>query len=112
MYTVFVRLQIQPGSVDEFTAGIQANARATLRDEPGCLRFDVHQDLAMPTTFYLYEIYTNREAFEVAHRQAPHYARWREVVARCVVPGTQQNTYAEPLFPQDIPEHVTLRAHG
>jgi autoinducer 2-degrading protein len=105
MYTVLVRLEIYPDTLDEFTAGIHANAQATLRDEPGCIRFDVHQDLATPTTFYFYEIYADRQAFEVAHRQAPHYARWRDVVSRCVIPGSQHNTYAEPLFPQDIPEN-------
>ncbi|ARJ06828.1 antibiotic biosynthesis monooxygenase [Cnuibacter physcomitrellae] len=107
MYTVFVRLQIALEKRDEFVAGIRANARASLADEPGCLRFDVHQDATDPTTFYFYEIYVDEAAFETAHRAAPHYARWREVVAACVVPGTQQNTYALPLFPGDIPENPT-----
>lgn len=106
MYTVFVQLEIRPGMLDEFTAGIHENAIATLRDEPGCIRFDVHQDATIPTRFYFYEIYIERQAFEVEHKQAPHYERWRQVVDQCVVPGTQHNTYAQPLFPEDIPEYV------
>lgn len=104
MYTVFVRLEVYPEKFDEFVTGIKANAHATMNDEPGCIRFDVHQDLHTPTTFYFYEIYTDQQAFEIAHRQAPHYVRWREVLTHCVVPGSHQNTYAEPLFPDDIPE--------
>lgn len=102
MYTVFVRLEVHPESVEEFIAGIRANARATLRDEPGCIRFDVHQELEAPCTFHLHEIYSDRDAFHIAHRAAPHYATWRQVVAKCVVSGTHHNTYAEPLFPSDI----------
>lgn len=104
MYTVFVELEILPGTHDVFVQGIHANASATLNDEPGCIRFDVHHDLARPSKFYFYEIYTDQAAFEIDHRAAPHYAAWRTVVAECVVPGTQQNTYAAPLFPDDVPE--------
>lgn len=105
MYTVWVRLEIHPGKTDEFLAGIRANARASLRDEPGCLRFDVHRSTDEPHTFHLYEIYADRDAFERDHRNAPHYQRWQKIVAACVVPGTQANTYAEPVFPSDVPEH-------
>lgn len=104
MYTVWVRLEVREEKLDEFIDGIHTNSRATLADEPGCIRFDVQRSLAEPNTFYFYEIYTSREAFEVEHRSAAHYARWQQVVAECVVPGTQVNTYAEPLFPDEIPE--------
>jgi autoinducer 2-degrading protein len=112
MYTVSVRLEVHPDKLDEFVAGIHANARASLKDEPGCLRFDVHRDRDEPTVFYFYEIYIDRRAFEVAHRSAPHYADWQRVVASCVVTGTQKNTYSEPLFPQDIPEDPARRTPG
>ncbi|KWX19849.1 hypothetical protein AFM11_33640 [Mycolicibacterium wolinskyi] len=98
-----VELEIYPERLDEFVAGIGANSRAS-RSEKGCLRFDVQHDLQIPVKFHFYEIYTDEDAFRIHHRQAPHYAEWQNVVARCVVPGTQHNTYAEPLFPQDIPE--------
>lgn len=112
MFTVFVRLEVHPEALGEFTNGIRENAIATLRDEPGCIRFDVHRDADIPVRFYFYEIYDSREAFEVEHKRAPHYARWREVVKRCVVPGTQHNTYAEPLFADDIPERAAVRSHA
>ncbi|AQT80971.1 hypothetical protein B1R94_19475 [Mycolicibacterium litorale] len=112
MYTVIVELDVHPHALGEFVAGIHENAQASLRDESGCIRFDVHQDAATPTRFYFYEIYTSKESFEVAHRQAAHYARWRTVVDRCVVPGSQHNTYAEPLFPQDIPERIETPSHA
>ncbi len=104
MHTVFVTLDVLADRLDEFVEGIHANAIASLRDEPGCLRFDVHRSVDDPTRFYFYEIYRDREAFEVEHRAAPHYAIWRGVIERCVAPGTQHNTYASPAFPDEIPE--------
>ena len=98
MFTVLVGLAVRPERLDDFVAGIRANARASLRDEPGCLRFDVHQQVADPTRFLLHEIYADEAAFHQQHRSAPHYAAWREVADRCVLPGTHVNTFARPLL--------------
>ena len=98
MFTVVVNLQVRPEALDEFVAGIRANAAASLRDEPGCLRFDVHQQIDDPHRFVLHEIYTNELAFTEAHRSAAHYATWRDVAARCVVPGGHVNTFCTPVL--------------
>jgi autoinducer 2-degrading protein len=108
MFAVIVTLDVVEDRIQEFLAGIHANALATLRDEPGCIRFDVHRSLDQPARFYLHEIYVDRDAFEVGHRSAPHYARWRSVVARCVVPGSHTNVYATPAFSTDVHEGDSL----
>lgn len=97
MYTLFVTLDVHPGKADEFVEVMGINAAASLREEPGCLAFDVHQDAETPTRFYLYEIYTDEDAFRVAHRGAPHYARWQEAAKQLVVDGGQHNTFARPV---------------
>lgn len=97
MLTALVALAVRPERLDEFVEGIGANARASLRDEPGCLRFDVHQQVDDPTRFLLHEVYADDDAFHSAHRSAPHYAAWRAVVDRCVVPGSHVNTFARPV---------------
>ena len=61
------------GPVEEFLDGIHANARASVRDEPGCLRFDVHRSTEQPHRFVLYEIYASAVAFYTQHRKEPHY---------------------------------------
>jgi autoinducer 2-degrading protein len=104
MLTVLVKFTVLPGRMDEFLEGIRANAHSSLRDEPGCLRFDVHRSQENEDEVLLYEIYRDREAFEVGHRGSPHYAAWREVVARCVPDGGHANTFATPAFPGDLPE--------
>lgn len=104
MYTVWVQLDVQPDRLDEFATAIHTNARASLNDEAGCVRFDVQRDTTNPHRFYFYEIYVDQDAFEVAHRSAPHYAAWREAEARCIVPGSKSMLLSTPLFPDDIPE--------
>lgn len=102
MYTLFVTLDVHPDRRDDFIEAITTNAAASLRDEPGCLTFDVHQDIETPTRFYLYEIYTDEDAFRIAHRGAPHYARWQDAAKVCVVSGSHKNTFARPITPSSI----------
>lgn len=109
MHTVLVSLQVHPDKTGEFLAAIRINARASLRDEPGCLRFDVHRSVEDPNRFILYEIYRDEDAFLEEHRAAPHYAAWREAAARCVVEGEHVNTFCSPAFPDDIPEAPEAR---
>ncbi len=101
MFTVLVNLAARPERLEEFLAGIRDNARASLRDEVGCLRFDVHQQVEDPTRFVLHEVYADEDAFRTAHRSAPHYAAWQQVAERCVVPGSHVNTFCRPLSTEE-----------
>ena len=100
VYTVIVSLRVRPDMVDRFLEAMRENSRASRRDEPGCLRFDVVQDNDDSNHFLLYEIYEDEAAFE-AHRAAPHFPRWREAAAVCLREhGGQTNTYCTPVFPR------------
>ena len=109
MFTVIVDLRVKPDRVDEFIGAIHTNALATVNDEPGCLRFDVHRDQEDPHRFYLYEVYVDRDAFLVDHREAPHYEVWRAAAAELVEEGGHVNTFAVPVFPEDLPENPRRR---
>jgi len=104
MYTVIVSLRVKPELVDRFLEVTGENSRASRRDEPGCLRFDVHRDLDDPTHFLLYELYADERAFTQDHRGAPHYQRWRAAAAELLEPDGQVSTFATPAFPADLPE--------
>jgi autoinducer 2-degrading protein len=89
MFSLVVQLTVRPGRREEFLAGMAANAEASVRDEPGCLRFDVSSVDGDEHRFVLYELYTDAEAF-AAHKAAPHFAQWRTVAADVV--ESQVNT--------------------
>ncbi|MFI2228665.1 putative quinol monooxygenase [Nocardia testacea] len=94
MYTLFVAVQIRPERRARFLAAITENAAASVRDEPGCLRFDVMEDAQRPGHFYFYEIYRDPAAFD-AHRDTPHYAVWQRHAEECLMPGSKVNTFSD-----------------
>ena len=86
MYVVTVAFEIRPEAAAAFLPLMLENARASLAEEPGCLRFDVcgedmggqdvgGQDVgddAPPVRVFLYEIYRDRGAFD-AHLASAHF---------------------------------------
>ena len=79
MQALVVTIQIKPEHRDAFMEAMLGDARGSIENEPGCLRFDVIQDLEDPNRIHLYEVYRDEAAIE-AHRQAPHYLKWRDTI--------------------------------
>src|SRR3954449_4176764 len=84
MFSLVVQMEIRPGRREEFLAGMAANAAASVREEPGCLRFDICSVDGDEHRFVLYELYRDADAF-AAHKTAPHFAQWRTVAERVLV---------------------------
>ena len=95
MFSLVVHMQVRPGRREEFLAGMSANAEASVRDEPGCLRFDVCSVEGDESRFVLYELYTDADAF-ASHKAAPHFAQWRTVAEQVL--ESQVNTTGELLY--------------
>ena len=73
VYVVLVEFRLKPGMSERFRQMINENARASVRDEPGCRQFDVVVPDGEPESIVLYEIYDNAAAFD-AHKKTPHFA--------------------------------------
>ncbi len=93
-YVVIAEFWIDAERRDEFAVGCLAHSRLAVRDEPGCLQYDVHVDPADARHVVLYEVYADRAAFE-AHQLASHFLRWREG--------------AQPLIRERKPTHLHRR---
>jgi (4S)-4-hydroxy-5-phosphonooxypentane-2,3-dione isomerase len=89
-------LRVRADVVEPFKLRLLRHARISVTQEPGCSRFDVHQERGDPTLFLLVESYADEAAFE-AHRTSPHYLAFREDVKEWVVERTWW--YWEPLAP-------------
>ena len=79
MLGIFVTMQIKPGFTDQFREASIDDSEGSVRDEPGCFRFDTLQSDSDPNRFYMYMVYADQAAVE-AHRNAPHYKKWRSTV--------------------------------
>ena len=95
MFSLMVQMEVRPGRRDDFLAGMAANAEASVREEPGCLRFDVCSVAGDEHRFLLYELYRDAEAF-AAHKATPHFAEWRTVAAEVL--ESQVNTSGALLY--------------
>ena len=69
---IYVEFTVKAAAVERFRALILENARLSLKNEPGCRRFDVLIDAASPNRIVLYEIYKDPAAFD-AHMATAHY---------------------------------------
>lgn len=83
-FVLIVDFEVKPGSIDRFVELIEANALASVANEPGCLQFDVVRQQDEPSRVTLYEVYADETAF-AAHRDQPHtkefFAGAKDVIA-------------------------------
>lgn len=70
-------LSCRPEMLEAFRARLLLHAATTIVAEPGCLRFDIHQDREVLQRFLLVEVYRDDDAL-AAHRASPHYLSFRE----------------------------------
>jgi (4S)-4-hydroxy-5-phosphonooxypentane-2,3-dione isomerase len=97
MKALLVSLHVKPDKRDQFLAAAQDDSTCSVRDEAGCLRFDVLHDTADENHFFFYEVYRDDAAF-AEHATMPHFARWRAAAAECL-DGQVERTDSEVLFP-------------
>jgi autoinducer 2-degrading protein len=74
-YVIIVEFRIKPGEMPRFMPLMLENAALSLKDEPGCRRFDVLS--GEDGRVVLYEIYDDAAAFD-AHCRSPHFHRFDE----------------------------------
>jgi (4S)-4-hydroxy-5-phosphonooxypentane-2,3-dione isomerase len=71
MFIIAVTFTVHDAHRDDFRRAILENAATSLREEKGCLTFDVCEAQDRPV-FFLYEKYIDEEAFRL-HLAAPHF---------------------------------------
>lgn len=98
MFVVCVNIWTKAEVLDEFIEATMENARNT-REESGNLRFDVLQGHDDPSRFFLYEAYTDEDAFH-AHQKTKHYLAWRQAVGDWMA-EPRQGVKFDSLYPPE-----------
>ena len=99
MISIFVTIRIKPGFSTQFAEASLGDAQGSVRDEPGCFRFDILKNTEEPNLFHLYEVYEDEAALD-AHRNAPHYKKWRSTVEDWF-DGDIERVMMNTVFPSD-----------
>lgn len=100
MLVLIVKFQLKPEHRDRFIATSLGDAQGSVRDEPGCLRFDVIQDESDPNRIYFYEVYAGEAAFQ-EHLKAPHFLAWRDSISDEWYAEPSELVRGQSLFPTD-----------
>jgi (4S)-4-hydroxy-5-phosphonooxypentane-2,3-dione isomerase len=80
VYQFAVMFTVAADHREHFIAEALRNARGSLANEPGCLRFDVLADPDDPLVFYFNEAYTDKAAVEL-HRDGENFQRFIKAVS-------------------------------
>ena len=79
MYVVTVEFNVKNEHAASFRKAVLQQAHNTLSSESDCHRFDVCVDPKDDTRVFLYEIYTDENAFQ-EHLQSDHFSKFNEIV--------------------------------
>lgn len=74
MYVILGTIKVKGEHLEEFIHHVRQHARHS-EQEPGCVRFEVLQDVEDPQTICLYEAFISEADLEV-HRAQDYYKRW------------------------------------
>ena len=105
MFIIAVTFTFHERHRDEFRRAILANAATSLKEEDGCIVFDVCESQDRPV-FFLYEQYADEEAFGL-HFASPHFIDFDRESASWVSKKTVERFMLLPrtLRSQDIFGH-------
>src|ERR1700752_697740 len=75
MYGILFKAKVKAEKRKAFTEFIERDINVAKEREPGTLRFELYRDPADENTFFVYEAYRDKKAFE-EHQRNPPYQEW------------------------------------
>ncbi|MDA0241281.1 MAG: putative quinol monooxygenase [Proteobacteria bacterium] len=83
-FAAFVKIDVKPGTREAFKDLVLDNARCSVRDEPGCIQFDIMESDEDENAFYAFEVYEDEAALE-AHRATEHSKRFKAAANKMMI---------------------------
>ena len=99
MYVNVVSMELKPEYREAFLAAILDDAVNSVKNEPGCIRFDIAQDEQNENRFFLHEVYKDKAAFDT-HTKTPHLLKFRSTIKEDWFVG-RGSTRCRNVFPTD-----------
>ena len=79
MFAAYFVINVKPDHVEAFLEACIPEAKASVRDEPDCYRFDVMRDRNKSNRFHFLEIFKDAQALE-DHYETPHFTEmWQTI---------------------------------
>ncbi|MBG6237759.1 quinol monooxygenase YgiN [Mycetocola sp. CAN_C7] len=93
--TLYAEFTATPGQADA-VAALLAGLVDAVRTEEGNIVFDAHRKTDEPETFFVYEVYADRNAFET-HLASLHSVEFNRALTPLVEGGGSTLTWLRPL---------------
>lgn len=77
MYTVLGFNKILPEHIDDYIENMRICAEKS-NQEPGCIRYEVMQDVDDPSIMLLFQVFEDDAAYQV-HQDSEHHRAWIEL---------------------------------
>ncbi|MDT8420733.1 MAG: putative quinol monooxygenase [Desulfuromonadales bacterium] len=90
LFAVTVTFVVKEQYLDDFKQVMKAQATNSLNREPGCHQFDVCFDPSDARRVFLYELYTDKAAFE-DHLKTDHFLNFDSTVKDWLISKTAEN---------------------
>jgi autoinducer 2-degrading protein len=100
MQILIVEMNVRPDQRDRFLEILTYDAQQSVAVEPGCLRFDLLEDVDTPNRFYFYEVYRDGAAIH-AHCETAHFKQFADALPEMIV-GELRRSVATNLYPSDL----------
>jgi quinol monooxygenase YgiN len=91
---LYAEFTAKPDAVDEVEELLRGFAH-TVRAEPGNVTFDVYRRADSPSSFYVFEIYRDRTAFE-DHLAAESGREFNDALSALIVEAGSELTFLQP----------------
>jgi quinol monooxygenase YgiN len=98
MYSILVAINVKPEYRDAFIKASTAEAKGSIKGEPGIFQFQMLVDNANPNRFYFFEIFKNEDASK-DHWETEVFKTWWNTVEEMFDGGTERICTMHTIFP-------------
>ena len=99
MFAARFVINVKPEDVEKFQEAVVEEAKASVRDEADCYRFDIFKDRSKSNCFHFLEVFTNADALE-KHYETPHFVKmWQTIEG--MIEGKLQQTDLDLVYSSD-----------
>ena len=74
MFAAYFTVSVKPNDIEKFLEACLENAKASVRDEPDCYRFEMLRDKNDQNRICFIEVFKNEQAME-AHYETRHFSK-------------------------------------
>lgn len=79
MFVIFGTIDVKPNHMEKFLEACIEEAKASVRDEPDCYRFELLRDKNNPNRICYMEVFKNEQALQT-HWETPHFSKmWQTI---------------------------------